>query len=228
MKKYKNKIFTLFAILLILIGIVFVAYPFVEIELDKKSISKNIDEWDKQKAKIVQNNKNYKDTQTDNKDKHADNINKEQKNNENETNSNKDKDYKIKLDGKEMVGKIIEPNTNKQIPIIMGATEENLLGGATLYDNGIFPGDKGTAIILGHRETTFGFLKNIKKSDIIEVQTLNNLYKFKVRKTYITTPEDESILAQEEGPSMTLVTCYPFKYVGSAPERFIVKLDLVK
>lgn len=228
MKKYKNKIFTLFAILLILIGIVFVAYPFVEIELDKKSISKNIDEWDKQKAKIVQNNKNYKDTQTDNKDKHVDNINKEQKNNENETNSNKDKDYKIKLDGKEMVGKIIEPNTNKQIPIIMGATEENLLGGATLYDNGIFPGDKGTAIILGHRETTFGFLKNIKKSDIIEVQTLNNLYKFKVRKTYITTPEDESILAQEEGPSMTLVTCYPFKYVGSAPERFIVKLDLVK
>lgn len=220
MKKYKNKICTLFAILLILIGIIFVAYPFVEIELDKKSMSKNIDEWDKQKARIVESNKDY--------NTHKDNINKTQKNKENETNSNKDKNYTIKLDGKEMVGKIIEPNTNKQIPIIMGATEENLLGGATLYDNGVLPGDKGTAIILGHRETTFGFLKNIKKSDIIEVQTLNNLYKFKVRKTYITTPEDESILAQGEGPSMTLVTCYPFKYVGSAPERFIVKLDLVK
>lgn len=225
MKKYKNKIFTLFAILLILIGIVFVAYPFVEIEIDRKSISKNIDEWDKEKAKIVENNKNYKDKHTDNKDKHTGKI---QKDKENETSSNKDKYYTIQLDGKEIVGKIIEPNTNKQIPIIMGATEENLLGGATLYDNGVFPGDKGTAIILGHRETTFGFLKNIKKSDIIEVQTLNNLYKFKVRKTYITTPEDESILAQEEGPSMTLVTCYPFKYIGSAPERFIVKLDLVK
>ncbi|MDY6012176.1 class D sortase [Clostridium sp.] len=221
MKKYKNKFFTLFAVLLIFIGIIFVAYPFVEIQLDKKSISKNIDEWDKQKAEIVESNKDYKD-------KHTNDINNIEKDKENETNSNKDKNHTIKLDGREIVGKIIEPNTNKQIPIIMGATEENLLGGAALYDNGVFPGDKGTAIILGHRETTFGFLKNIKKSDIIEVQTLDNLYKFKVKKTYITTPEDESILAQEEGPSMTLVTCYPFRYVGSAPERFIVKLDLIK
>lgn len=218
MKKYRNKLFTIFAVLFILIGVVFIAYPFVEIQMDKKSISKNIDEWDKQKAKIIESNK-------DNKEK---NINGIKEDKENETNSNKNKNYTIKLDGKEIIGKIIEPNTNKQIPIIMGATKENLLGGATLYDNGVYPGDNGTAVILGHRETTFGFLKNIKKSDIIEVQTLNNLYKFKVKKTYITTPEDESILAQEKGPSMTLVTCYPFRYVGSSPERFIVKLDLVK
>lgn len=122
MKKYKNKFFTLFAVLLIFIGIIFVAYPFVEIQLDKKSISKNIDEWDKQKAEIVESNKDYKD-------KHTNDINNIEKDKENETNSNKDKNHTIKLDGREIVGKIIEPNTNKQIPIIMGATEENLLGG---------------------------------------------------------------------------------------------------
>ncbi|MGG7079428.1 class D sortase [Clostridium sardiniense] len=207
--KKRSKLLTIFGVVFILGGLLLIAYPFIEIGLDKRDISKNINEWDKQRTEALKNDK--------------DNSNKEDT-----KKGNKIKYPIVKVDGKDIIGKLVVTKTGEQIPILMGATEENLRGGATLYDNGIYPGDKGTAIILGHRETTFGFLENIKDSDIVEVQSLNHTYKFKVKKTYITNPEDESILAQEEGPSMTLVTCYPFRYVGPAPDRFIVKLDLIE
>lgn len=207
--KKRSKLLTIFGVIFILGGLLLIAYPFIEIGLDKRDISKNINEWDKQRTEALKNDK--------------DNSNKEDT-----KKGNKIKYPIVKVNGKDIIGKLVVTKTGEQIPILMGATEENLRGGATLYDNGIYPGDKGTAIILGHRETTFGFLENIKDSDIVEVQSLNHTYKFKVKKTYITNPEDESILAQEEGPSMTLVTCYPFRYVGPAPDRFIVKLDLIE
>ncbi|MBY0757203.1 class D sortase [Clostridium sardiniense] len=140
---------------------------------------------------------------------------------------NKNDKNKINVDGKIIVGKIIVKKTGEQIPIIKGATEENLKNGATLYENGIYPGDKGTAIILGHRETTFGFLEDIKDNDEIEIEDLKNTYKFKVKKDYITNPEDSSIFEQKNYPSLTLITCYPFHYLGNAPDRFIVNLDLI-
>ena len=203
--KKRNKLITILGIICILGGIILIAHPFIEIGLDKMDISKNINQWDKQRKSEVA--------------KKPDSSNKNKK---------KNKYTVVKVDGKSIIGKIIVVKTGEQIPILMGATEENLRGGATLYDNGIYPGDNGTAVILGHRETTFGFLENIKVGDEVEVQSLNNTYKFKVKKTYVTKPDNESILAQEKRPSLTLVTCYPFRYVGPAPDRFIVKLDLTK
>lgn len=203
--KKRNKLITILGIICILGGIILIAHPFIEIGLDKMDISKNINQWDKQRKSEVA--------------KKPDSSNKNKK---------KNKYPVVKVDGKSIIGKIIVVKTGEQIPILMGATEENLRGGATLYDNGIYPGDNGTAVILGHRETTFGFLENIKVGDEVEVQSLNNTYKFKVKKTYVTKPDNESILAQEKRPSLTLVTCYPFRYVGPAPDRFIVKLDLIK
>ncbi len=208
-KKRRFRITKIIGIILIIAGLGTISYPFFEIYLDKHDISKNINEWDKQKQDTkVNSNKNVKD---------------DKKNN----NVSKNKYPSVTVDGKDIIGKVIVKKTGEQIPILMGATEENLRGGATLYDNGIYPGENGTAIILGHRETTFGFLENIKIGDEVDIESLNNTYKFKVKRTYITTPDDEAILAQKNSPSLTLVTCYPFNYLGHAPERFIVKLDLI-
>lgn len=208
-KKRRFRITKIIGIILIIAGLGTISYPFFEIYLDKNDISKNINEWDKQKQDTkVNSNKNVKD---------------DKKNN----NVSKNKYPSVTVDGKDIIGKVIVKKTGEQIPILMGATEENLRGGATLYDNGIYPGENGTAIILGHRETTFGFLENIKVGDEVDIESLNTTYKFKVKRTYITTPDDESILAQKNNPSLTLVTCYPFNYLGHAPERFIVKLDLI-
>lgn len=88
----------------------------------------------------------------------------------------------VRIKGKSIIGKIIFPKTGDEIPILKGATEENLKGGATLYDNGIYPGDYGTSVILGHRETTFGFLENIHIGDKVNIESLNEIYEFKVKK----------------------------------------------
>lgn len=200
--KKKSKFVTILGVLLVICGLALIAYPFIEIKLDEKDISKNISEWDKKKVEVA------KEVKTNNK-------------------SNQ-KYPTVNIDGKDIIGKIIVVKTGEQIPILMGATEENLRGGATLYDNGVFPGEEGTAIVLGHRETTFGFLEDVNIGDEIDVETVTGTYKFKLKKTYITNPEDKSILAQEKDLNLTLVTCYPFRYVGPAPDRFIAKLELVK
>ena len=201
-KKKKSKLITILGILLVICGVVLIVYPFLEIGLDKKEISQNVSEWDKQKGEVI------KDVKSNNK--------------------GNQKYPTINVDGKDIIGKIIVVKTGKQIPILMGATEENLRGGATLYDNGVFPGEDGTAIVLGHRETTFGFLEDINVGDEIDIETATGTYKFELKKTYITDPEDKSILAQEKDLNLTLVTCYPFRYVGPAPDRFIAKLELIK
>ncbi|CUQ28583.1 sortase [Clostridium baratii] len=200
--KKKSKFVTILGVLLVICGLALIVYPFIEIKLDEKDISKNISEWDKKKVEVA------KDVKTNNK-------------------SNQ-KYPTVNIDGKDIIGKIIVVKTGEQIPILMGATEENLRGGATLYDNGVFPGEEGTAIVLGHRETTFGFLEDVNIGDEIDVETVTGTYKFKLKKTYITNPEDKSILAQEKDLNLTLVTCYPFRYVGPAPDRFIAKLELIK
>ncbi|WP_238480457.1 class D sortase [Clostridium chrysemydis] len=201
MKKFSIK--RILGVILILFGISFIAYPFIEIKLDNNKIKDNIEGWDSKKSEVLKN---------------MDNIKIEDK---------KDKDKKpktIKVDGKEIYGKIIVEKTGEEIPLLIGATEENLKDGANIYDNGVLPGENGTVIILGHRETTFGFLENIKENDKIEIETLDGTYTYKVNKTFITKPDDEKILENKKGKNLTLVTCYPFKYVGPAPERFIVNL----
>lgn len=200
LKKFSIK--RILGVILILFGISFIAYPFIEIKLDNNKIKDNIEGFDSKKSEVLKN---------------MDNIKIE----------DKDRDKKpktIKVDGKEIYGKIIVEKTGEEIPLLIGATEENLKDGANIYDNGVLPGENGTVIILGHRETTFGFLENIKENDKIEIETLDGTCTYKVNKTFITKPDDEKILENKKGKNLTLVTCYPFKYVGPAPERFIVNL----
>ncbi|ENK0555486.1 class D sortase [Clostridium sporogenes] len=218
--KKRHRIITFLVIITIIVGLLFISYPFIQIYLDKRTISENLNKWDKERVIVyndkLENNKSNKSLNNKLKDNKSENIKDNQK-----------KFPEVRIKGKSIIGKIIFPKTGDKIPILKGATEENLKGGATLYDNGIYPGDYGTSVILGHRETTFGFLENIHIGDKVNIESLNEIYEFKVKKIYITNPEDKSILEQENKSSITLVTCYPFRYIGSAPERFIVKLDLI-
>jgi sortase A len=81
------------------------------------------------------------------------------------------------------------------------------------------PGNRGIA---GHRDTYFRALKNIHKDDEIHLQTAAGITKYKVDWIQITSPSDVGVLAPTAESSLTLVTCYPFYYIGAAPKRFIV------
>ena len=89
------------------------------------------------------------------------------------------------------------------------------------------PGGPGNAGIAGHRDTLFRCLRNISKEDRIVFQTSHGSYDYAVEKTSIVKPDDVAVLAPGAQPEITLVTCYPFYYVGPAPNRFVVRARLL-
>ena len=86
------------------------------------------------------------------------------------------------------------------------------------------PGQQGNFVIAGHRDTFFRPLRKIRVDDEIILTTLHGSYRYRVVSTRVTQPEDISPLDNSDDNSiMTLVTCYPFEFVGQAPQRFIVR-----
>jgi len=85
------------------------------------------------------------------------------------------------------------------------------------------PGQNGNVAVAGHRDTLFRGLGGIHPKDLILFETPGGKYTYQVEATQIVKPENVSVLKPGEHPELTLITCYPFNYVGSAPDRFIVK-----
>jgi sortase A len=85
------------------------------------------------------------------------------------------------------------------------------------------PGDDGNVAMAGHRDGFFRPLKDIAVGDIIEVASGERVDRYRVSQTLIVAPTDVWVLDRTETPTLTLVTCYPFYFIGSAPKRFIVR-----
>jgi sortase A len=90
-----------------------------------------------------------------------------------------------------------------------------------------FPGQKGNVGIAGHRDSLFRGLKDVAPNDEITFETPGASYVYRVEGTRIVKPEHTEVLRPGRASELTLVTCFPFEYVGSAPDRFIVKARLV-
>jgi sortase A len=85
------------------------------------------------------------------------------------------------------------------------------------------PGQQGNDAIAGHRDTFFRPLRNIQHNDEIKLTTLDGTYRYLVDSTQVVLPEDTQALHESGDTILTLVTCYPFYFVGPAPKRFIVR-----
>lgn len=90
-----------------------------------------------------------------------------------------------------------------------------------------FPGKSGNVAIAGHRDTLFHCLRDINRGDSIVLQTTHGNYTYRVEHIGIVKPRDVEVLDSRSYPALTLVTCYPFRYVGAAPDRMIVRARLV-
>jgi len=109
-----------------------------------------------------------------------------------------------------------------QVPIYPRSNEVSLNRGAALIDGMATPDSGGNLGIAGHRDGFFRALKDIRLGDVIEVRTRLKLHRYRVTSIRIVDVGDVQLLADTEDPSVTLVTCYPFYYVGRAPQRFVV------
>lgn len=85
------------------------------------------------------------------------------------------------------------------------------------------PGQQGNVAIAGHRDTFFRALRHIRRDDEIRLTTLSGAYRYRVVAIKVVEPEEIGVLDGSDDAILTLVTCYPFDYVGSAPQRFVVR-----
>ena len=86
------------------------------------------------------------------------------------------------------------------------------------------PGERGNVGLAAHRDNLFRNLKDVRRDDEITLTTLDNTYNYRVASFTVVTPEKVSVLAPSSGENtLTLVTCYPFYFVGHAPKRFVVR-----
>ena len=115
------------------------------------------------------------------------------------------------------------PKIRLEVPVLPG-TDDRILDRAVGHVEGTAPpGTDGNSGIAGHRDGFFRGLKDIVPGDAIELDTLNGKEAYRVERTWVVDPEDVSVLDPTSTRVLTLVTCYPFYFVGSAPRRFIVR-----
>jgi sortase A len=108
--------------------------------------------------------------------------------------------------------------------MILEGTDEQTLRRAVGHISGTpLPGKQGNVAIAGHRDTFFRALRNVLPDDEIRLTTLDGSYRYLVDSTGVVAPEDTQVLDNSGETILTLVTCYPFYFVGPAPKRFIVR-----
>ena len=115
------------------------------------------------------------------------------------------------------------PRVGLEVPVYSQVNEINLNRGAGLIANTAAPGGNGNVGIAAHRDGYFRALKDVVPGDVLELQTPGRNRKFRISRTFVVPPTDVTPLAPTAVPSVTLVTCYPFYFVGPAPQRYIVR-----
>jgi sortase A len=114
-----------------------------------------------------------------------------------------------------------------EVPVLDGTDDLTLNRGVGHIVGTDRPGENGNIGIAGHRDGFFRALKDVGPGDTIELVTPKRVVRYVVDQIVLVRPEDVSVLQPRSRPSLTLVTCYPFYFVGSAPQRYIVQASVV-
>ena len=125
------------------------------------------------------------------------------------------------------IGRIEIPRLGLKAIVKQGDDEKTLARAVGLIPGSSFPGEPGNIVLAGHRDTFFWPLQDIQVGDQIRFVSPRRTYSYSVQSVHVVNPDDTSVLASHGVENLTLVTCYPFRYVGPAPERFIVSATRV-
>jgi sortase A len=140
-----------------------------------------------------------------------------------EEETNKEKTYPKKGD---LIGKLIIPAINEEYPIIEGTEEEQLVNGVGHYIQSVLPGRQDNSVLAGHRDGVFRKLGEVKIGDLLIVEMGDETFTYRITEQLIVDEDDRTVIVPHEEAVLTLVTCYPFDYIGSAPERYILQAKL--
>ena len=107
--------------------------------------------------------------------------------------------------------------------IVQGDSEAILQRAVGHVADTALPGEAGNVVLAGHRDTFFRPLKRVRAGDAITLKTRNGDFEYLVESTAVVRPSDIQVIQPTNGRTLTLITCFPFAYVGPAPDRFIVR-----
>jgi sortase A len=124
-----------------------------------------------------------------------------------------------------VVGSLEIPRIGVSVMVVEGVDNSDLKRAAGHIPGTALPWESGNVGIAGHRDTFFQPLRSIQRDDKITVRTLQGAYRYRVVSTRVVRPEDIEVLYPAGRDTLTLVTCFPFEYIGSAPKRFIVRAE---
>jgi sortase A len=122
-----------------------------------------------------------------------------------------------------LLGSVSIPRVGVSSIIVEGANSQDLARSVGHIPGTAEPGETGNVALAGHRDTFFRGLQNIRQRDDILLTTPTGAQLYEVESMRIVSPEDVYVLNDVGRPLLTLVTCYPFHYLGPAPKRFIVQ-----
>jgi sortase A len=125
------------------------------------------------------------------------------------------------------VARLDVPAVKLATTVLEGTDDGTLRRGSGHIEDTPFPGQTGNVGIAGHRDTVFRPLRHVHVGDDLNLTTADRLYRYRINKTLIVGPDDVYVLDPTDHPTLTLVTCYPFEFIGHAPRRFIVQATLV-
>ena len=123
----------------------------------------------------------------------------------------------------EPFGRLEVPRLGLEVMVAEGIRSSDLRRGAGHLPGTPLPGASGNVALAGHRDRHFRPLKDIAPGDEILLTTTQGSFRYRVDWTRVVEPQDVHVLDPTEQPTLTLVTCYPFYFVGNAPDRFIVR-----
>jgi sortase A len=126
-----------------------------------------------------------------------------------------------------LVGMLDVPRLRMSLPVIEGDDDRTLKASVGHLPDTPMPWQRGNSAMAGHRDGLFRPLKGVAVGDEITFRTTSETIQYRVTATTIVKPDDVSVLAPRPRDALTLITCYPFSYVGPAPQRFIVHAERV-
>jgi len=135
--------------------------------------------------------------------------------------------YPIQPTQGETIGSLSIPALNQTFPIIEGTDKESLKKGVGHFINSILPGENNNCVISGHRDTVFYKLGDLTVGDQFIVQTSAGTFTYEIVTIKIVDKDDKTIIVPTDHAVLTVTTCYPFYFIGNAPDRYILIADLV-
>ena len=126
-----------------------------------------------------------------------------------------------------VIGLLNVPRLDVSVVVLEGDDDQILRIAVGHLPDTPLPWDDGNASMAGHRDTFFRALRNLVAGDEISLATTHGVIDYRVRRMMIVAPDDLSLLRQDDNTALTLITCYPFTYLGDAPQRFVVQAERV-